>query len=378
MRYYIISGEPSGDLHGSNLIKSIKKLDSQATIRAWGGDLMQTAGADLAKHYRDLAFMGIWQVLKNLGTIRKNFRFCEADIQEFAPDTLILIDYSGFNLRIARWAKEQEYKVIYYISPQVWATREKRVRKIKQYVDKMFVILPFEKEFYAKHEYPVEYVGHPLLDVVQQFQPNPDFRTSQKLGNQPIIALLPGSRKQEILAMLNVMLSLVPLFPDYQFVIAGAPSMPPSFYQQFTQQYSQVTLVENQTYDLLSNSHAALVTSGTATLETALFKVPQVVCYKASALLYHVVKRIIKIPYIAIVNLIVGKEIVKELIQHELNTEQLQTELSKLLEGTARIELLTEYDHLHKLLGSSGASDRAAKGILDFLENKKELPEGNS
>lgn len=370
MRYYIISGEPSGDLHGSNLIKALKKIDTQATIRAWGGDLMEAAGAELAKHYRDLAFMGIWQVVKNLGAIRKNFRFCEADIESYQPNVLILIDYSGFNLRIARWAKTKGYKVVYYISPQVWATRAKRVNKIKQYVDKMFVILPFEQEFYAKYDYEVDYVGHPLLDVINQFKANPQFKEIHNLGQQPIIALLPGSRKQEITAMLNVMLSTVPLFPNYQFVIAGAPAMPNSFYQSFIEQYPQVTLIENETYDLLSHSHAALVTSGTATLETALFRVPQIVCYKASPLLYHIVKRIIKVPYIAIVNLIAGKEIVRELIQHQLNTKELEKELANLLVGKNRTEQLEEYTKLQQLLGNSGASDRVAKGIIDFLSSQ--------
>lgn len=370
MRYYIISGEPSGDLHGSNLIKALSKLDAQISVRAWGGDLMEAAGAELAKHYRDLAFMGIWEVIKNLGAIRKNFRFCETDIEAYQPDVLILIDYSGFNLRIARWAKAKGYKVVYYISPQVWATRAKRVKKIKEYVDKMFVILPFEQEFYKKYDYQVAYVGHPLLDVINEFKPNPRFREAYNLDARPIVALLPGSRKQEITAMLNVMLSMVSLFPNYQFVIAGAPSMPSSFYESFIQQYPKVVLIENKTYDLLSHSYAALVTSGTATLETALFKVPEVVCYKASPLLYHIVKRIIKVPYIAIVNLIAGKEIVKELIQKQLNTQELQKELAALLVGAARTQQLEEYAQLRQLLGSSGASDRAAEGIIDFLRQK--------
>lgn len=367
MKYYVISGEASGDLHGSNLIKALKEVDASAEFRAWGGDLMQAAGAVLAKHYKDLAFMGIGQVLKNLPTILGNFKFCRQDIQAFSPDVLILIDYSGFNLRIAKWAKNQGYKIFYYISPQIWATREKRVEKIKRYIDKMFVILPFEADFYAKHNYSVEFVGHPLLDVIHAHQTEIDFRDKHQLGTAPIIALLPGSRKQEIRSMLATMLSIVDDFPDYQFVIAGAPSISPDFYQPFTQHKTNVVLLQNQTYHLLENSHAALVTSGTATLETALFKVPQIVCYKASALLYTIVKRIIKVPFISIVNLIMQKKVVPELIQHDLTTQQLKIELQQIIAGPKRQEMLENYLLLSKKLGHQGASQKAAQSMIKHL-----------
>ncbi|BDS10203.1 lipid-A-disaccharide synthase [Aureispira anguillae] len=369
MKYYIISGEASGDLHGSNLVKALQQEDETASIRAWGGDLMEAAGVELVKHYKDLAFMGIGQIIKHLPTILRNFRFCRENIQEFAPDVLILIDYSGFNLRIAKWAKQQGYKVFYYISPQIWATREKRVHKIKLYVDKMFVILPFEKEFYQRHDYKVEFVGHPLLDVVQQHCPNPNFRSEAKLTTQPIIALLPGSRKQEIHSMLGIMLTVIDDFPNYQFVIAGAPSIAPSFYESFIAERNNITLIQNKTYDLLSHSHAALVTSGTATLEAALFKVPQVVCYKASALLYAIVKRIIKVRFISIVNLIMDKKVVQELIQHDLSTQQLKTALQQITEGTKRQEILKDYNLLYQKLGHQGASKKAAKSMLQYLRS---------
>jgi lipid-A-disaccharide synthase len=369
MKYYIISGEASGDLHGSNLVKALKEEDSSAKLRAWGGDLMQEAGVVLAKHYKDLAFMGIGQVLKNLPTILGNFKFCRQDIQAFSPDVLILIDYSGFNLRIAKWAKAQGYKIFYYISPQIWATREKRVKKIKLYVDKMFVILPFEADFYAKHNYPVEFVGHPLLDVINAHQTDFDFRQKNQLAPTPIIALLPGSRKQEIESMLNVMLSIVSDFPDYQFVIAGAPAISVDFYQPFVHSKPNVTLLENQTYSLLEHSHAALVTSGTATLETALFKVPQVVCYKAGALLYAIVKRIIKVPFISIVNLIMEKKVVQELIQHDLNTQQLKIELQQIIAGDKRQEMLNNYSLLAQKLGHQGASKKAAQSMIKHLRS---------
>lgn len=367
MKYYIISGEASGDLHGSNLVKALKEEDPSAELRAWGGDLMEAAGVVLAKHYKDLAFMGIVQVLKNLPTILGNFKFCRQDIQAFSPDVLILIDYSGFNLRIAKWAKAQGYKIFYYISPQIWATREKRVKKIKLYVDKMFVILPFEADFYAKHDYSVEFVGHPLLDVIQGHKADSSFREKNALSSSPIIALLPGSRKQEIESMLNVMLSIVADFPDYQFIIAGAPAISADFYQRFLSSKPNVTLLQNQTYSLLEHSHAALVTSGTATLETALFKVPQVVCYKAGALLYAIVKRIIKVPFISIVNLIMEKKVVQELIQHDLNTLQLKTELQQIVAGPKRQEMLDNYLLLSQKLGQQGASKKAAQSMIKHL-----------
>ena len=368
MKYYIISGEPSGDLQGSLLIQALKKTDPQASFRAWGGDLMEAQGAELAKHIRDLAIMGIGQVLRRLPTIFRNFRFCHADIEAYQPDVLILIDYSGFNLRIAKWAKAKGYRVFYYISPQVWATRAGRVKKIKKYVDQLFSILPFEQAFYKKYDYEINYIGHPLLDVVAEHPVHTDFYNKNKLDPQkPIIALLPGSRKQEVTAILNVMLTMVPKFPDYQFVIAGAPTLAREFYQPFLEGKENIHLLHGQTYNLLSNSRAALVTSGTATLETALFKVPQVVCYKTSPILYWIVKQIIKVPYISIVNLIMEREVVKELIQKDLNTAALEMELRKLLDAPCREKMMSAYAELYQLLGEKGAAMRAAEQMRQLL-----------
>lgn len=364
MKYYIIAGEASGDLHGSNLMKALKIEDPQAGFRIWGGDLMQAAGGELRKHYRDLAFMGFVEVLKNLRTIMRNFRFCEQDILDYQPDALILIDYPGFNLRIAKWAKQQGIKVLYYISPQIWAWHTSRVHQIKVNVDRMYVILPFEKDFYAKYDCEVDFVGHPLLDVVQGYAAAPDFRSKNSLDERPIIALLPGSRKQEIIRMLGVMLEMAPLFPQHQFVIAGAPSMPLAFYEQILaekQRPENVKLVQKQTYDLLSQAEAALVTSGTATLETALFKVPEVVCYKGNNVSYQIAKRLISVKYISLVNLIVDKPLVKELIQNDLNVKALHSELEKILKPDVRSEMAVGYTDLQTLMGDAGASRRAAK-----------------
>lgn len=365
MKYYIIAGEASGDLHGSNLIKALKKEDTSAEFRAWGGDLMQQAGATLAKHYKELAFMGFVEVVKNIPTIFKNIAFCKEDIKKYQPDILIFIDYSGFNLRIAKWAKKQGFTTNYYISPQVWASRAYRVKKIKRDIDKMFVILPFVKDFYKKYDYNVDFVGHPLLDSVSD-RPKVDessFRKEHQLSSKPMIALLPGSRKQEITKMLATMLSVVNDFKEYQFVIAGAPGQSPEFYQPFIKN-NNVAFVHNKTYDLLSVSYAALVTSGTATLETALFKVPQVVCYKANNLSYHIAKRIITIKYISLVNLILDKPVVAELIQNEFTTKNLKKELSKILIGEKRKQQFLDYHQLEKELGGKGASERTAKLIV--------------
>lgn len=364
MKYYIIAGEASGDLHGSNLMKALKVEDPAADFRIWGGDLMQDAGGELRKHYRDLAFMGFVEVLKNLRTIVHNLRFCEQDILAYQPDALILIDYPGFNLRIAKWAKQQGIKVLYYISPQIWAWHTSRVHQIKANVDRMYVILPFEKDFYAKYNCEVDFVGHPLLDVVKGYAAAPDFRSKNGLTESPIIALLPGSRKQEIIRMLSVMLEMAPLFPNYQFVIAGAPSMPMAFYEQILaekQRPQNVKLVQKQTYDLLSQAEAALVTSGTATLETALFQVPEVVCYRGNNLSYQIAKRLISVKYISLVNLIVDKPLVKELIQNDFNSKTLYTELEKILQPKKRQEIKAGYAELQLLMGDAGASRRAAR-----------------
>ena len=368
MKYYIIAGEASGDLHASNLIRALKKQDTEADIRAWGGDLMEEQGAKLVKHYRDLAFMGFVEVLFNLRTILKNIRFCKRDIISWQPDVLILVDYPGFNLRIAEFAHKKGLKVIYYISPQVWAWKKSRVHAIKKHVDKMLVILPFEKDFYAEYNYPVEFVGHPLLDALPTESNDEElFREENSLGNKSIIALLPGSRKQEIEKMLKIMLDVVDNYPDYQFVIAGAPSIDDSFYQAIIKD-KEVAFVKNRTQELLLVSTAALVTSGTATLETALLNIPEVVCYKGSTISYQIAKRIVDIPFISLVNLIMEKELVKELIQGELTRENLEVELNKILpDGEKRIEILDNYQKLKTRLGKGGASAKAADSIIRFL-----------
>lgn len=365
MKYYIIVGEASGDLHASNLMKSLKKHDSKAEFRFWGGDLMQAQGGTLVKHYRDLAFMGFAEVIMNLRTILKNITLCKKDVLAYKPAVLILVDYPGFNMRIAEFAKQNNIPVHYYISPQIWAWKENRIHKIKRDVDEMYVILPFEKPFYEeKHQFPVHFVGHPLLDAISdEFNLSEEkFRKTHQLGEKPIIALLPGSRKQEINKMLSVMLTMIDYFPDYQFVIAGAPSQDFEFYQPFLKSY-RVKFISNKTYDLLANSYAAIVTSGTATLETALFKVPQVVCYKANSISYFIAKRMVNLKYISLVNLIMDKEVVVELIQDDFNQKRLKLELQKILDEKTRQEIFMNYFELEKLLGGKGASDRIAKLI---------------
>ena len=380
MQYYIIAGEASGDLHGSNLIKELRKLDAAAVIRCWGGDKMEAAGATLVKHYRDLAFMGFIEVIKNLRTIFRNIDFCKKDILENKPDVLVLIDYPGFNLRIAKWAKQQGMKIIYYISPQVWAWKENRVKGIKESVDKMLVILPFEKDFYKKWHYEVEYVGHPLVEVIEEFGIRnlelPDQNTAitspnsqLPIPNSGIVALLPGSRQQEILKKLPIMLEVAKYFPSYQFVVAKAPGLDENFYNELLAPYNNVSAVVNKTYDLLAQSKAALVTSGTATLETALFAVPEVICYKGSSISYQIAKRLVKIKYIGLVNLIMDKEVVKELIQDDLTVENLKKELDTLLNSKEKQEQLkNDYAALKNLLSQGGhASANAAKSIFNFL-----------
>lgn len=383
MKYYIIAGEASGDLHGSNLIKEIKELDADAAIRCWGGDMMQAAGGNVVKHYRELAFMGFIEVVKNLPAILSNLKFCKQDIEYFKPDALVLIDYPGFNLRIAKWAKEQGYKIIYYISPQVWAWKEGRVKGIKKWVDKMLVILPFEKEFYKQWDYNVEYVGHPLVEVIDEFSktkswqmitmhPNGDTSQKSEDASKEVIALLPGSRKQEIAIKLPIMLKATASFPQYECIVAQAPSQPYEFYKEIVAPYPNVEIAfTGQTYTLLKRAKAALVTSGTATLETALFGVPQIVCYKGSAISYQIAKRLVKIKYISLVNLIMDKPVVKELIQNELTPENLRHELSQILNNGERItQIKTDYLQLKNLLQRQGnASARAAQEIVGFLES---------
>ena len=368
MKYYIIAGEGSGDLHASYLMKSLKKEETHTDFRFWGGDLMEKVGGTLVKHYRELAFMGFAEVFMNLRTILNNIKFCKQDILQFAPDAVILVDYPGFNLRIAEFARKHHITVHYYISPQIWAWKENRIKKIKRDIDHMYVILPFEKDFYEnKHNFPVHFVGHPLLDAIADRKPlNPvKFAKENKLNDKPIIALLPGSRKQEITKMLSVMLKMVPKFPDHQFVIAGAPSQELSFYENMIAD-EDVAIVENKTYDLLSVSNAALVTSGTATLETALLKIPEVVCYKGNKISYQIGKRLVNVKFISLVNLILDKEVVTELIQDEFNKKNLEDELFKILDHKYREEMFDQYYELEQKLGGKGASEKTAKLVIKY------------
>lgn len=373
MKYYIIAGEASGDLHASNLMFHLKQKDTEAQFRVWGGERMEAQGGELVKHYSDLAFMGFVEVLANLRTIIRNIRFCKADIINYQPDVLIFVDYPGFNLRIAKFAFEKQLRVFYYISPQIWAWKKNRVFKIKKYVDRMFVILPFEKDFYAKYGVDVDFVGHPLLDAIENEKPNLNtasvFREKYGLDDRKIIALLPGSRKQEISKMLPVMLSVRNNFPDYQFVVAGAPSMPATFYRELIQN-QQVKIITGATHDLLHNAHAGLITSGTATLETALLNLPQVVCYKGSNISFQIAKRIVDIKYISLVNLIMDREVVKELIQNEMNHSSVKQNLKSILSPERRETLFLDYAALRAKLGGKGASELAADLMLKRLFNK--------
>lgn len=368
MKYYLIAGEASGDLHGSNLVKELRKLETDAEIRAWGGDRMRDAGAEVVKHYRDLAFMGFTEVIRNLPTIFANLRFCKKDILAFEPDVLVLIDYPGFNLRIAKWAKMQGLKVIYYISPQVWAWKEGRVKSIRKIVDKMLVILPFEKQFYRKWQYDVVYVGHPLVQVIHDFLAQ---RPAKETTTKKIIALLPGSRQQEVAKKLPIMLEASKAFPQFHFTVAKAASLDDAFYDALLKNYPGVDSVKDQTYDLLSRSSAALVTSGTATLETALFGVPEVVCYKGSSVSYQIARRLIKIKYISLVNLIMDRPVVTELIQDALTPQNLVKELDSLLNDPGKIgQLKEDYRQLKSLLQQEeSASTRAAEEIVGFLQS---------
>jgi len=369
MKFYIIAGEASGDLHAANLMRALKKHNPKADFRFWGGDLMQAVGGTLVKHYKDLAFMGFLEVLTNLKTITNNLKFCKEDILKYKPDALILVDYPGFNMRIAAYAKVHGIKVHYYISPQIWAWKEKRIKSIKRNVDAMYVILPFEKPFYEKkHGFKVHFVGHPLLDAIAHRKPidEKDFRNNYKLGKKPIIAILPGSRKQEIKKMLHIMLSLSADFSNYQFVIAGAPGLEADFYKHFVNA-KNVSFLLNKTYNLLSVATAALVTSGTATLETALFKVPEVVCYKGSWFSYQIGKRVVNLKFISLVNLILDKEAVTELIQKNLNKKRLTAELKSILMPAKRQQIYNDYYEIEQKLGGTGASDKTAKLIIGQL-----------
>lgn len=371
MKYYVLAGEASGDLHGSNLIKAIKALDSQPDFKAWGGDLMEQAGASLVKHYKELAFMGFVEVVANLRTILNNIRFCKRDISAYEPDVLILIDYPGFNMRIAKWAKAQGIKVVYYISPQIWAWKQNRAHDLKRDVDLMLCILPFEQKFYQRFKMDVSYVGHPLLDAIENRSKFNKQERINRLGltaDKSILLLMPGSRQQEIKTMLPIMLRAAEQLETHQAVVAGAPSQNPEFYQELMGK-SEIPIYFGETYNLLEIADLAAVTSGTATLETALFKVPEVVCYKGSFVSYHIAKRLIKVPYISLVNLIADTELVKELIQGEFNAPQLTKQLRILAAGDKRNSLMLGYEALTEKLGGGGASMRAAKEILKLVHS---------
>jgi lipid-A-disaccharide synthase len=373
MKYYIIAGEASGDLHAANLMRQIKSKDKKAVFRVWGGDLMESQGGELIKHYRDLAFMGFAEVLTNLFTILDNIKFCKKDILEYKPDVLILVDYPGFNLRIAKFAHQHGLRVFFYISPQVWAWKKSRVKQIRKFVERMYVILPFEQEFYKSFDVEVDFVGHPLLDVIDSERRNYHspgaFREKHGLDKRLIVALLPGSRKQEIAKMLPVMLSAAKHFPNYQFVVAGAPSVPENFYKQLSGD-STIKIIFDATRDLLHNAYAGLVTSGTATLETALLDVPQVVCYKGSNFSYQIAKRIVNIKYISLVNLIMDKPVLKELIQSEMNEKNIVQELKAILDYARRKEIFEDYKSLRQKLGGAGASEKAAALMVERLGQK--------
>lgn len=372
MKYFIIAGEPSGDLHGSNLVRHLRVTDPAADISCWGGDMMKEAGANLLKHYRETAFMGVWEVLANIRKVKANFKECRRQVIEMKPDVVILIDYPGFNLRMARFAKESGFRVYYYISPKFWAWREGRVEKLKRYVDRLYIIFPFEKEFYRRHEFPAIFMGNPLIDHIEGWRKNAPateaIKSSLNLDNRPVIALLSGSRNQEVSRILPVMASVAPSFPDYQFVVAAMDHLPEDLYRRCTEGYP-VRIINGKTYDLLAVSEAALVTSGTATLEAALFDVPQAVCYSTSRLTYSLAKWVIKVRFISLVNLVMDKEVVRELIQKDLNLTGLHSELSQILcTGYRHGMMKKDYRELREILGGSGASERVAADIVASLE----------
>lgn len=361
MKYFLLAGEASGDLHAAHLVQAIRTNDSQAAICGWGGNLMGMQGVRVLKHYRDLAFMGFIEVLRNLNTILANFKLCKKQIEQFAPDVVILVDYPGFNLRLLPWLKKKGYKVVYYIAPQIWAWDTKRIHNLVQHTDRVICILPFEQAFYKQHGYNVSYIGHPLLDVIA---------SHQKVAittEHPTIALLPGSRKQEIARVLPVMLQVIPYFPQYEFIIASAPALDETFYQPIIGNTQRVKLVFGHTYDVMVSAQAALVTSGTATLETALFNVPQVVCYKGGNISFQIARRVVKVPFISLVNLIAERKIVDELIQSQLNVHTLRAALAQVLKPEVSLQMQADYAVLRLKLGNGGAAHRAADIIHTLL-----------
>jgi lipid-A-disaccharide synthase len=368
MKYYLIAGEASGDLHGSNLMKGILKEDPSAEFRIFGGDGMAAIpNTTLVKHINEMSFMGFVEVLSNLSTINKNMKECKQDLQQYMPDVLILVDFPGFNLRIAKFAKSIGLKTAYYISPKVWAWNKKRVFEIKKYIDKLYTILPFETDFFKKYDYEVEYVGNPLKDAIQQYSFNPNFREKHRLNDKPILAILPGSRKMELNKILPFMLAAAKNFENYQIIIAGAANLPKEYYNTFD--IKNYTILFSETYDILANADMAMVTSGTATLETALFKVPQVVCYRANSISVFIARMLVEIKFISLVNLIMDDKVVTELIQEDCTAQKITDELNSIKsETTGRTEMLKKYDILLERVGNAGASERAAKSIVAFVK----------
>jgi lipid-A-disaccharide synthase len=374
MKYYLIAGEASGDLHGSTLMKGIRETDHNADFRYFGGNLMEAQGGQLVRHYRDMAFMGVVKVILNLTTIRRNLKICKKDILQFQPDVIILVDFPGFNLRIAKYAWKKGFRIFYYISPKVWAWNKKRVGTIRKTISKMFVIFPFEVEFYKKYNYDVEYYGNPLIDAIQEKMEKGEEELElvypDKATNQPVIALLPGSRKQELYYCLPEMLALIPHFPEYQFIIAGAPGLEPSIYYEYMTGHN-VNIVFDQTYNLLKKSTAAVVTSGTATLETALMMVPEVVCYKMGSITYHIGRPFIPIRFFSLVNIIMEKEVVREILQFDLS-EKIREELNRILyDSHYRQEMLNHFTELSKRIGKTGASGRVGRRMVELLNESR-------
>ncbi len=376
MKYYIIAGESLGDLHGSNLMKHLNELDENADFRFWGGDLMQKVGGELIKHYRDLAFMGFLEVAKNIRTISKNMSFCVNDIKSYNPDVVIFVDYPGFNLRIAKKISSLNLKTFYYISPTVWAWHKSRIKTIKKYISKLFVILPFEKGFYKKYNYNVDYVGHPILDSIADFNTRlnnlsfEDFTKENNLSDKPIIAILPGSRNQEITKMLPIMLNAIDNLENYQILIAGAPSYNLDYFEQFNLN-NNVKVIFNKTYEILKFADAAIVTSGTANLETAILNTPQVVCYKTSKLTYAIAKRLVDLKYFSLTNLIMDKPVIKELLQDNFTAENINIEVNKILfDKEHKQKIFENYNNIKNILGNEGASKRTANLMYKYLIEK--------
>ncbi len=358
-KIFVIAGEASGDMHAANLIQEMKSIHADSEMVGWGGDRMKNEGVLIKKHISELAFMGFKEVILNLKTILHNFKSCKSQILEFKPDFILLVDYPGFNLRIAKWAKKKGIPVAYYISPQIWAWKQSRVFQIKENVTKMYSILPFEPEFYKKFGVEVEYCGHPLLDEIARFNQTIDNKFSSV---KPILAILPGSRKQEIERKLPIMLEAAKHFTEHEIVVACAPNLPMNYYEKY--ESKNIRFVQNETYRLLNNASLAIVTSGTATLETALFRVPQVVCYKSSKMSYFIARMLVKIKYISLVNLILNREVVCELIQNQCNTERIVQELQSIeVDSIKRKTMLKDYNQLISLLGENGSSRRVAEKI---------------